>query len=119
MVASGHVHPSTLWSLVAGDLDPEQLAHLESHLDVCSGCARELARTRAIHRLLRHRATVEIPDPVRRRLEATIAQLGDPAEEEASASRAGLGDGVEQRDLEGAEVREGLSDAFDQRTDAS
>ena len=41
MVASGHVDPSTLWSLVAGELDHEQLAHLSSHLDVCSGWADE------------------------------------------------------------------------------
>ena len=83
MVASDHVHPSTFWSLVAGELDPEQLAHVNSHICSCSGCATELARRHAAHQLLRDSATVEIPDPVRRRLETTITQLEDPAGDDA------------------------------------
>ncbi|MFP4636692.1 MAG: anti-sigma factor family protein [Nitriliruptoraceae bacterium] len=79
MAPSSHVHPATLWSLAAGELCPEQRSHVRSHLAACSCCAAEFERKRAVDRLLRDSATVEIPAAVRRRLETTITQLGGPA----------------------------------------
>ena len=81
MVPSSHVHPSTRWSLVAGELSPEQLDPVSSDFASCSGCATELERKRAVQRLLHDSAAVEIPDPVRQRLEVTLTQLGEAAGE--------------------------------------
>lgn len=84
MDASRHVAPSTLWSLVADELAPEQLDRVSRHIDACGSCATELERKRVAHRLLRDSALVEVPDPVRQRLEATITRLGDAVGEGAS-----------------------------------
>jgi anti-sigma factor (TIGR02949 family) len=66
-----------LWDYLDGRLDVGTHEAMEAHLAFCRRCCGELEFARELHRLLRSRSAVEVPDEARARLERVIDGLAD------------------------------------------
>ena len=79
MTTNAHLHPHILCSIVTGEVARDQCPSARAHITGCPDCASDLARHRAIVRLLRDGGREGIPAPVRRRLETTVERLARSA----------------------------------------
>lgn len=65
-----------LWAYLDGALTPEDKAALEEHLTFCRVCCGEVEFAKELRGFLRRSAGEELPREVRRRLVATLDELG-------------------------------------------
>ena len=69
-----------LWHFLDGELEPEDQAQVEEHLEHCVQCCGELEFADELRGLLAAQQTDELPDEVRDRLDQFVEDLTDPRE---------------------------------------
>jgi mycothiol system anti-sigma-R factor len=68
-----------LWDYLDGVVDESDRGAIEEHLSFCRRCCGELDFAEELRRFLARPGEGELPEDVRTRLQATLAELEEPA----------------------------------------